>query len=953
MRWLSAAAILSLAFGAGAVGQPMNPYGTAFTYQGQLMHDGTPMSGTVDMRFALFNEPNADPNWGVMEYYTPPGGVSVNSGLFTTPVEFSDWNFTGDALWLGVEVHETGPGWVRVGDVQPLRAVPFALHAKNGWDRTGDDLHWSQGNVAIGSWPSSNQALKVRAGTDEYALIAEAGWGSNGYAIIGLVDDPNGWAGWFGGRGYFEGAVGIGTEDPAAELDVIGTIRTTGLQMPTGAVPGWVLTCDPNGNAFWSPTGSGGDSPWSENGSDIYYSGGNIGAGTTSPQAQLHVVEADPNATALRVESTSEMASSIYATATGAGGTGMSIMNYGSANTGLWISSQAGTGTNYGARLYTYGNDGVGLYSRVSGGLRATAHYGGWFEATGENSRGVYGYTSASGDDGAGIGGEFVTDGDIGVGVKGIATSSTGMNIGVYGESPSSDGHAGYFVGRGFFSGDVGIGTLTPQAELDVLGKVRTNALQLTNSPSAGYVLTSDASGNASWAPASGGGESLWSQNGSEIYYNSGNVGIDVSDPQAKLHVSGGNWDVASGEGDFKIGTSTYRLKMGVATAGGGAGICRIYAGSSAGKVVLGANASDRLSVTPTGVGISTLSPTTDLDVAGTIETDALRLTASPTAGHVLTSDSAGNASWQPATGGLSLPYSGTTSANDAGFSITNTGTGISSAAIEARLNNASSHPDAAAGVFVADGSNGMALWARNDSATNTLRVDHDHTTGTGLYVYSNDDGIKVNADGTGLRVDSSGTYSSGVSANVTGSDATAVYANATSGAIGITAKGPYAAGTFYGNVFIYEFGTQNKVLELGKGLDYAEGFDVTDAERIGPGTVLVIDAKNPGRLVASSGAYDRKVAGIVAGAQGLGSGVRLGGEGFDHDVALAGRVYCNVIAKDEPIEPGDLLTTADVEGYAMKVADHPRAQGAILGKAMQPLAAGQRGQILVLVTLQ
>jgi len=29
------------------------------------------------------------------------------------------------------------------------------------------------------------------------------------------------------------------------------------------------------------------------------------------------------------------------------------------------------------------------------------------------------------------------------------------------------------------------------------------------------------------------------------------------------------------------------------------------------------------------------------------------------------------------------------------------------------------------------------------------------------------------------------------------------------------------------------------------------------------------------------------------------------------------------------------------------------RAQGAILGKAMEPLAAGEKGQILVLVTLQ
>ena len=52
-------------------------------------------------------------------------------------------------------------------------------------------------------------------------------------------------------------------------------------------------------------------------------------------------------------------------------------------------------------------------------------------------------------------------------------------------------------------------------------------------------------------------------------------------------------------------------------------------------------------------------------------------------------------------------------------------------------------------------------------------------------------------------------------------------------------------------------------------------------------------------------------------------------------------------------ISPGDLLTTSPTPGHAMVVKDYPRAQGAILGKAMQGLGKDQRGQILVLVTLQ
>ena len=177
-------------------------------------------------------------------------------------------------------------------------------------------------------------------------------------------------------------------------------------------------------------------------------------------------------------------------------------------------------------------------------------------------------------------------------------------------------------------------------------------------------------------------------------------------------------------------------------------------------------------------------------------------------------------------------------------------------------------------------------------------------------------------------------------------------------GVYGYAGSGSAYAGYFNGKVRVKGnldiWNATQKILELGEGLDYAEGFDVsTDERRVGPGTVLVIDPENPGELAISTRAYDRKVAGIVAGAKGLGSGVRLGGGEFDQDVALAGRVYCNVVATDQPIEPGDLLTTSDLEGFAMKIGDYTRAQGAILGKAMEPLAKGERGQILVLVTLQ
>jgi hypothetical protein len=155
------------------------------------------------------------------------------------------------------------------------------------------------------------------------------------------------------------------------------------------------------------------------------------------------------------------------------------------------------------------------------------------------------------------------------------------------------------------------------------------------------------------------------------------------------------------------------------------------------------------------------------------------------------------------------------------------------------------------------------------------------------------------------------------------------------------------------GNVMVRSPSTNDLILELGEGLDYAEGFDVSEPEDVKPGTVLCIDPANPGHLTVSRRAYDSRVAGIAAGAKGLGSGVRLGVDRFDCDVALAGRVYCKVDATDAAIEPGDLLTTAGRPGYAMKATAASRLPGAVLGKAMESLPAGQTGEILVLVTLQ
>ncbi|HZJ17164.1 MAG TPA: hypothetical protein VFD27_19075 [Chthoniobacteraceae bacterium] len=144
------------------------------------------------------------------------------------------------------------------------------------------------------------------------------------------------------------------------------------------------------------------------------------------------------------------------------------------------------------------------------------------------------------------------------------------------------------------------------------------------------------------------------------------------------------------------------------------------------------------------------------------------------------------------------------------------------------------------------------------------------------------------------------------------------------------------------------------KVLTIRGGADLAEPFQMKEDE-LDKGSVVVIDEEHPGRLKRSMSAYDTRVAGIISGANGINPGIALHQEGVvegGQNVSLSGRVYVQADATAAPIKPGDLLTTSDTPGHAMKVTEHARAQGAVIGKAMSSLNEGT-GMVLVLVTLQ
>jgi hypothetical protein len=128
----------------------------------------------------------------------------------------------------------------------------------------------------------------------------------------------------------------------------------------------------------------------------------------------------------------------------------------------------------------------------------------------------------------------------------------------------------------------------------------------------------------------------------------------------------------------------------------------------------------------------------------------------------------------------------------------------------------------------------------------------------------------------------------------------------------------------------------------------------VPSTRKLMAGTVVALDPSRTNAVVASSEAYDTRVAGVISDAPGLLLGVE--GEGKVR-VATTGRVKLRVHS-EKAVKVGDLLVTSGEEGVAMvsepiEVAGVKiHRPGTLIGKALEPMQPGS-GEILALLSLQ
>lgn len=107
-------------------------------------------------------------------------------------------------------------------------------------------------------------------------------------------------------------------------------------------------------------------------------------------------------------------------------------------------------------------------------------------------------------------------------------------------------------------NGNIGIGTATPSEKLEVNGKTKTTNFQMTASPTAGYVLTSDASGNGSWQtpPVTSGRFGISDSNGVYTYYSTLQAAITAATSGQTVEFFTDATDSTSTPVELKVGVN-------------------------------------------------------------------------------------------------------------------------------------------------------------------------------------------------------------------------------------------------------------------------------------------------------------------------------------------------------------------------------------------------------------
>ena len=177
--------------------------------------------------------------------------------------------------------------------------------------------------------------------------------------------------------------------------------------------------------------------------------------------------------------------------------------------------------------------------------------------------------------------------------------------------------------------GNVGIGTPSPAAHLQIHHATLATARLTAGSHTSGYDMLLDSGGNAYLYNRNNGVLTFGTNNTDRMRItNAGNVGIGTTAPGAKLHLSGGDGSNAFTAAIIALGYSTtgqyphfIHTRHNSSALTGNA--IDFYTGDRTAAGVFPTNAVHGMTIESGNVGIGTTAPTQKLDVVGTVKATA------------------------------------------------------------------------------------------------------------------------------------------------------------------------------------------------------------------------------------------------------------------------------------------------------------------------------------------